>query len=769
MTAFAHTLEGKSQEHWEPLFTSLSQGENNCQRDTCQKCADLEPYHGHLNKVAYWTAKFAAEMFPRNSEESKSAHQWGYLTGLWHDLGKFSLEFQKYLSTASDTHASEIRGKIDHTTAGAQLAILRHKAFGHIIANAIAGHHSGLLDSRNTGASLEKRFLKDIPHIADAPPELISESFPAPPAFLACKDNAFPVSFFQRMLFSCLVDADFLATESFMHPAQSALRPENPNDVFKKALSLLESKIADFGIPLSTVSKARATVVENCLDKATESPGLFTLTVPTGGGKTLSSLAFALRHAITHGQRRIIYVIPFTSIIEQNAAVFTELLAQLGPNIVLEHHSNLSPENEEKESTRSRLATENWDSPIIVTTAVQFYESCFANKTSRSRKLHNIANSVLILDEAQTLPVQYLAPCLRTLEQFSKNYHVTTVLCTATQPAIEKSALLPIGLETPTEIISDTEALFRNLDRVQITYRNSRNDQTIASEVAAAPQVLCIVNTRKHARAIFQLLPQDEGNIHLSTLMFPAHRLRKLKDARERLTAGLPIRLISTQLIEAGVDIDFPIVYRSMAGLDSIAQAAGRCNRNGKLTTGHVHVFHSEHLASERFFRETAQVGHEILDLHAASPLSTAAVQAYFDKYYYQQKSQWDSKSIMADFLCVNDPELPLLFQYKTAAEKFRLIENNQIPVIIPVDEISKNLVEKQLKNPAIPLHRNLLRSLQRYTVQIYENEFFKNQHQFESVRDGQFHILICPETHYSDDFGLDLSSEAPNSNSLIC
>jgi CRISPR-associated endonuclease/helicase Cas3 len=774
MKFYAHTHPDfpnskDAEKHWEPLFTPFGGKEADCQRENCEKCRDRNPTHGHLNKVAFWTAKFAAEMFAPDSPESQSAHAWGYLTGLWHDLGKFSHDFQKYLSTASDTHASEIRGKIDHTTAGAQLAILKHKAFGHIIANAIAGHHSGLLDSRSTGASLEKRFLKEIPTTTDIPPELLAESIPSPPLFLASKDNAFPLSFFQRMLFSCLVDADFLATESFMNPAQAALRPEKSKDVFVMALSLLEAKIDDFGVPETNVAKARSTVLENCLEKATESPGLFTLTVPTGGGKTLSSLAFAIRHAITHGQRRIIYVIPFTSIIEQNAAVFAELFAQLGPNIVLEHHSNLSPESEDKESTTSRLATENWDTPIVVTTAVQFYESCFANKTSRSRKLHNIANSVLILDEAQTLPVQYLAPCLRTLEQLSKNYRVTTVLCTATQPAIKKSTLLPIGLETPTEIISDTEALFSKLNRVQITYRNSLNDQTIASEVATAPQVLCIVNTRKHARALFQLLPQDEGNIHLSTLMFPAHRLRKLKDARQRLTADLPVRLISTQLIEAGVDIDFPIVYRSMAGLDSIAQAAGRCNRNGNLPIGHVHVFHSEHLSSERFFRETAQVGHEILDLHANAPLSTAAIQAYFDKYYYQQKSQWDSKSIMADFLCVNDPDLPLLFQYKTAAEKFKLIENNQIPIIIPVDEISKNLVEKQLKNPSIPLHRNLLRSLQRYTVQIYENEFFKNQHQFEAVRDGQFKILICPETHYSEDFGLDLSGEAPNSQPLIC
>ena len=773
MDFYAHTKTNPDgslapKHEWEPLFTPFGEGEEKCQRHTCSKCAAMEPHHGHLNKVAYHAAKFAAEMFPAESPESASAHQWGYLTGLWHDLGKFSHGFQAYLSSVSDPHSSEIRGKVDHATAGAHLAISKHKALGHIIANAIAGHHSGLLDSRSTGASLEKRFLKDIPEINDAPSELRAEGIPSPPAFLAGKDNAFSLSFFQRMLFSCLVDADFLATESFMSPAHAALRPERPNDIFEKALSLLEARIDNFGTPDTTVALARATVVQNCLAKATEPPGLFTLTVPTGGGKTLSSLAFALRHAITHGHRRIIYVIPFTSIIEQNAEVFTNLLAALGPDIVIEHHSNLAPGNEEKESTRSRLATENWDAPIIVTTAVQFYESCFANKTSRSRKLHNVANSVLILDEAQTLPVQYLAPCLRTLEQFSRNYRTTTVLCTATQPAIEKSSLLPIGLETPTEIITDTEALFKNLDRVRITYRNTLNDKTIAHEIAETPQALCIVNTRRHARSLFQLLPKDEGNIHLSALMSPAHRLRKLREARQRLDAGLPVRLISTQLIEAGVDIDFPIVYRSMAGLDSIAQAAGRCNRNGKLPIGQVHVFHSEHIASEKFFRDTAQVGHEILDLHSNSPLSTAAVQAYFDKYYYQQKSQWDSKSIMSDFLCVNDPNLPLLFQYKTAGDKFRLIENNQIPIIIPADEVSKELAT-QLRNESIPLHRNLLRSLQRYTVQIYENEFSKNHHQFESVRDDQFHILICPETHYSEEFGLDLSGEAPNSDSLIC
>lgn len=769
MDFHAHTLKDQPKTKWEPLFTPFGEAENQCQQHDCEKCANMEPRHGHLNKVAYHTAKFAAEMFPAGSPESISAHQWGYLTGLWHDLGKFSEKFQRYLEKATDPHSDEILEKVDHTTAGAKQAI-SVSPLGHIIATAIAGHHAGLLDARSHTACLEKRlaktFGKEIPAIA-APNSITDCKLPSLPGFLAIPKNDFPLAFFQRMLFSCLVDADFLATESFMNPSQASLRPCSSTEVFPRALELLQRKIESFGTPESTVDKARATVVHDCLSAAEKPPGLFTLTVPTGGGKTLSSLAFALKHAIAHGHRRIIYVIPFTSIIEQNATVFTDLLASLGENIVLEHHSNLTPE---KETTTSRLAAENWDAPIIVTTAVQFYESLFANKTSRSRKTHNIANSVLILDEAQSLPVQYLAPCLRTLEQLSRNYHTTTVLCTATQPAINLSEEFPIGLETPTEIISNTRKLFQNLDRIKIHYRHTLDDETIASELAAAPQALCIVNTRKHAQLLYQLLPGSEENFHLSALMTPEHRLEILHSVRQRLDQGLPARLISTQLIEAGVDIDFPLVFRSMAGLDSIAQAAGRCNRNGKMEKGHVHVFHSEHTASETYFRKTADVGHEILDLHQDDPLSTSAIQAYFSKYYYNSGKafQWDAKKILPEFQCVRDPALPLLFQYRTVAENFKLIENNQIPILIPRTKDSKDLIEDELKNETIPLHRKLLRTLQRHTVQIYENQFRKNQHQFEAIRDGQFHQLICPETHYSEDFGLDLSDESPNVRTLI-
>jgi CRISPR-associated endonuclease/helicase Cas3 len=313
------------------------------------------------------------------------------------------------------------------------------------------------------------------------------------------------------MIFSCLVDADFLATEAFMNEEQGSHRPQHKQNVFQQALQLLENKIAAFGDPQGEVNRARSTVYEDCLNAAELASGLFSLTVPTGGGKTLSSLAFALKHALKHGHKRVIYVIPFTSIIEQNAGVFSELLSDLGDDIVLEHHSNLSPE---KETTRSRLATENWDAPIVVTTAVQFYESLFAAKTSSCRKLHNIANSVVILDEAQALPVQFLAPCLRVLEQLSKNYHTTLVLCTATQPAVNKTDQFDIGLEGITEIISDTDTLFASLKRVKVKYRGTLDDQTISHEIAEQPQALCIVNTRGHAQTIYQTLSENEENYH---------------------------------------------------------------------------------------------------------------------------------------------------------------------------------------------------------------------------------------------------------------
>lgn len=710
-------------------------------------------------------------MFPAETEDLKVARRWGYVAGLWHDLGKFAPAWQTYLSSKSDLHRDEVSGRLDHATAGAQHAAGTGDILGHLLAYSIAGHHSGLLDAISENACLQKRFEKEVPSYGNAPQKILHRAIPdLPPSLAQDIRNPLVAALFTRLIFSALVDADFLATEAFMNPTQARERRRGEESLQERMMESLETHISAFPAPSNEVDRARAEVHAACVIAAEKTPGLFSLTVPTGGGKTLSSLAFALRHAITHGHRRVIYVIPFTSIIEQNAAVFEDVFRRLIESetdpVVLQHHSNLSPENE---TTRSRLAAENWDAPLVVTTAVQFYESLHAARTSSCRKLHNIANSVVILDEAQCLPVEYLRPCLDLLRELAARYHTTTVLCTATQPAIHYSDEFPIGLEGVREIVPNPSRLYNALRRVAVMDRGAMDDRTLAGEIATCEQVLAIVNTRRHAQSLFRLLPEGAENFHLSALMCPAHRQRALVTVRRRLHEGLPVRLISTQLIEAGVDIDFPRVYRALAGIDSIAQAAGRCNRNGHLPSGELHVFGSEHHRAEAYFRETAQIAQQVLALHEDA-LGLASVEQFFKLYYLRHNppngSRWDTKQICDEYRLNQDRTLPFQFQYRTVAKKFRLIENEQVPVLIPFDEKAKTLLAS-LRNEAIPLHRALLRGLQRYTVQIYQREFAKNRVQFESVRDEQFHVLICPETQYSECFGLHLDSD--NGQPLVC
>lgn len=775
LIVYAHSLEGKGSEAWELLFTPFGDGSDRCQKHECEKCKDLDPRHGHLNKVAWWTAKFAAEMFPPGPDR-EAARQWGYLAGLWHDLGKFPPEWQAYLATKADTHSAEATGtpakKEDHATAGAQHAVKRH-LLGHIFAYVIAGHHSGLLDATSNGACqaarLGKSDLND--YSTNAPEEILSMPVPALPSFL--QRDSFSLSFFTRMLFSCLVDADFLATEAFMNQGKSRLRNQVPDNILLQIVEKLEARIAAFGSPApgDIVNVQRQQVVADCRAKSPESPGLFTLTVPTGGGKTLSSLLFALHHAIAHGQSRVIFVVPFTSIIEQNAQVIREIIASLQTEAftpLVEHHSALDPQ---KESEQSRLATENWDAPLIITTAVQFYESLFAAKTSRCRKLHHIANSVVILDEAQALPVDFLHPCLRVLQEISTHYHTTTVLCTATQPAIGyHPGDFPIGLENCREIIRDTDTLFAALKRVALTFVGPLSDADLSRRLEEHSQVLCIVNRRKHARELFRRIGKREGHYHLSALMCPEHRFCILSEVRDRLAKKLPVRLISTQLIEAGVDLDFPVVFRSLAGLDSIAQAAGRCNRHGKLSLGHVYIFIPEDQQGEAYFRETAQVASQLIELYP-DLLGQEAIRRYFDLYYYQQKSRWDAKGILEPEsirLDGQDKSLPFKFQFATIAKDFQLIDDWQVPVLIPFDEKCRKLIE-QLRNPAIPLHRDLLRALQRYTVQISPWLLCENIRSLEVLRDEKFHALVSTELNYSPDFGITFALEDTVGTTLVC
>ncbi|WP_353564967.1 CRISPR-associated endonuclease Cas3'' [Haloferula sargassicola] len=731
----------------------------------------MDPQHGHLNKVAYWTARFAADMFPPGPNRD-AAHPWGYLAGLWHDLGKFAPRWQEYLASKADPHVAEVTGKTDHSTAGARHAAATH-LLGHLLAYPIAGHHSGLLDAESNHACQRARLTKaDLPDYSCAPEEILEFPFPDAPPFLKSGDD-FTLGFFTRLLFSGLVDADFLATESFMNSRQTSARNSVPDQALEKIADLVRAHIDSLGVPNleDTVNLQRKAVVDDCIQASVEMPGLFTLTVPTGGGKTLSSLLFALLHAIANGQTRVIFVVPFTSIIEQNAEVIREIVAPLQTHTftpLIEHHSALSPD---KETEQSRLATENWDAPIIITTAVQFYESLFAARTSRNRKLHHIANSVVVLDEAQALPVDFLSPCLRVLRELTDHYHTTTVLCTATQPAIHHHPDdFPIGLKNCREIIRDPAALFAALKRVDLHFLGSLADTELAQRLLKQPQALCIVNRRKHARELFRQLGNAEENYHLSALMCPEHRSEILAQVRERLRKGLPVRLISTQLIEAGVDVDFPVVYRSLAGLDSIAQAAGRCNRNGKLPTrGETYIFAPEDQKGEAYFRETAQVASGLIDLNP-DLLGQEAIHAYFDLYYYQQKSRWDSKDIVSteSFRRNNDRDFPFCFQFASVAEKFRLIDDWQVPVLIPYDEKARKLIE-QLRNPAIPPHRDLLRGLQRYAVQISPKVRDENIRSFEVLRDGQFHVLISKEINYSSDFGISFLESDTASNSLIC
>ena len=709
-------------------------------------------------------------MFP-DGPDREAARRWGFLVGLWHDLGKFAPEWQTYLASKADAHAAEVSGKVDHSTAGAQHSVSAHSLLGHLLAYPIAGHHSGLLDGTSNHACQAKRLQKDeIPDFSTAPTEITSTKIPPIPPFLSKDRDRFSLSLFTRLIFSALVDADFLATEAFMNERQASERNISPDGILKIISSLIDSRIDTFPEPQSddSVNQQRRSVVDDCRRAATQPSGIFSLTVPTGGGKTLSSLSFALRHAIAQGQRRIIYVVPFTSIIEQNAEVIRQIIGHLAsPNFepLIEHHSALSPE---KESASSRLAAENWDAPIVITTAVQFYESFFAAKTSRCRKLHNIANAVVILDEAQSLPVDFLHPCLRLLEELAKNYHTSVVLCTATQPAINHDPEdFPIGLKNCREIISDPQSLFAALKRVEVKSLGEMTDVGLVSKLAQSPQALCIVNRRKHAQELFQSLGEDDGNYHLSALMCPQHRSGILMEIRERLDQRLPTRVISTQLIEAGVDIDFPVVFRALAGLDAIAQAAGRCNRHGRLSTnGTTYVFRPEDQKAETYFRETAQVAHQLIDLHP-DLIGQEAIRHYFDLYYFQQSKRWDSKSILDDFDVQQNPDFPFHFQFAEVAQKFRLINDWQVPIVIPFDEKARELIA-QLRNPNIPLHRKLLRGLQRYTVQIPPRLRDENIRVIETLRDGDFHALHSTDLQYSQHFGLTFEESYSSSQSLI-
>lgn len=714
----------------------------------------------HLLETAEKARRFAS---------SFDGGDWGYLAGLWHDLGKYSNEFQCYIRRKNgiEAHIENEKGRIDHSTAGAQHAVGKIDLLGHLLSYVVAGHHSGLLDGRSEFTCQEDRLKKRVFAWAGAPSTIVQSNIPLKPAFLyraLARKDAFSISFFVRMIFSCLVDADFLDTELFMNPMAAFLRLSPPGNAMNLMEQALNEYVAALSVDEAPVNSARSYVRQACLNEATKPPGFFSLTVPTGGGKTLSSWAFALRHAQIHGLNRIVYVVPFTTIIEQNAEEFRKVMRLIPglpyDRLIVEHHSNFDPK---KETAYSRLACENWDVPLIITTSVQFYESLFNSRTSACRKLHNLAKAAIILDEAQTIPVEYLEPCLKVLNELTKNYGSSIVLCTATQPAVHKRPNFSIGIENVKEIIPNPPKLYSSLKRVKVEFLDLQTDTDLVTSLKNEKQVLCIVNTRGQARSIIERMGNDESHFHLSALMCPAHRTQTLDEIRRRLGDQLSCRVVSTQLIEAGVDVDFPIVFRSMAGLDSIAQAAGRCNRHGRLPEkGKVFIFRSEHQDRERFIANTTNCAAQLLDLRAGDPLDLETIEQYFKLYYWDQSGRWDDKQILHSFNLAQDKNLPFLFNFATVSRDFRIINENTKPVVIPWGTEGEALCAKLRILPG--LNRETARQLQRYTVQIHAKAWIEQWNRtIESIFEGSLGILMSVQHNYSEIYGLHINDPTGN------
>ncbi|MDO8437790.1 MAG: CRISPR-associated helicase Cas3' [Nitrosomonadaceae bacterium] len=664
----------------------------------------------HLRGVAVMAADFATDF---------ESADWAHTAGLWHDLGKYSTEFQQYIRSVSgyDAHI-EAPGRVDHSTAGAIHAVRQFGAHGRILAYLIAGHHAGLPDwhsAETGGKALSIRLGAEQNHLLDRipaqaiPPEILAQTKPA----TRLRGGAEGLHLWLRMLFSCLIDADRLDTETFTDGARSSY-----GDI-ADLVADFDKYMAAFAASADNtpVNVIRADILRQCRDKATLVPGLFSLTVPTGGGKTLSGMAFALRHAIQHKKQRIIYVIPYTSIIEQTAGTFRGIFG----NNVIEHHANLDPD---KEDARSHLATENWDAPIIVTTNVQFFESLFAARTSRCRKLHNIVNSVVVLDEAQLLPPEFLQPIANVMNQLATHYGVTFVLSTATQPALgsfQSFGGQPFrGLDDVREIMDDPDALYQALQRVEVSVpsdlQTPRDWQSIADELVKHPSVLCIVSRRDDARELHRLMTAKEDGkdtLHLSALMCGEHRSKVIADIKARLKRNEPVRVISTQLVEAGVDVDFPVVYRALAGLDSIAQAAGRCNREGKLDgLGRVVVFVPPKLAPPGPLLQAAQASISLLSGYKGDVLERDLAKRFFEKYFSDARSL-DQYGITDD---LTRDARDCQIQFRTAAEKFKLIDDTAYQTFLVRYGDNDALLGKLEKEGP---QRWLMRKLQRYSVNL--------------------------------------------------
>ena len=693
----------------------------------------------HLRGTAALAGQFASAF---------SAGAEGEFVGLLHDLGKDSPGFQHRLHGGPP---------VDHSTAGAQAALQQNDPCA---AFAIAGHHSGIPDGGHRQDAPDEptlfgRIKRQVPVAGSLPP---ITARPALPAWVVESKDNLTTAFFTRMLFSCLVDADFLDTETFMNGSPA---PRGTGQSIPELLKKMKVKADSYltGAASSPVGAQRNQVLQACLEQGRTGPrGIYTLTVPTGGGKTFASLAFALEHAAAHGLNRVIYVIPYTSIIDQTAQTFTDLL---GEENVLAHFSTADYKMVEKDDLtpsqyRSLLASENWDAPVIVTTAVQFFESLYANRSSRCRKLHNLANSVLIFDEAQTLPCDYLRPCVSAIAQLVQHYGVTAVLCTATQPDLG-GLFREFAPEQPLrELSPDPDLLYQVLRRVTLGDLGTVSYEALVGQLKEHEQVLCVVNRRKTAQTLFAALPQD-GSYCLTTLLCAADRRRQLAEIRARLENGLPCRVVSTSLIEAGVDVDFPSAYREQAGLDSLLQTAGRCNRNGKRLAAEspVWLFRLEDSPAPQMIH--ANVDALVYVQQYFERLDTPdAIRAYF-KQLYANKASLDRHGILPAFQKGNSPGQ--FFPFAWAAEQFQLIESPTRTVYLPIGE-GKALCE-QLRRQGP--NRVLLRQLGLYSVDCYEGQLkaLLAAGALEELSGGE--LLLANPGLYSAEIGLTVEIETGN------
>ena len=803
-----------------------------------EKDGNIQSLDTHLEEVSRITGEFASKI---------GLKEHGELIGLLHDIGKASKEFEQYIKSAvglintdEDDYvdAAGKKGKVDHSTAGAQLIFRTLSDKGpealftaQVLSLCLVSHHSGLIDCISPEGidAYSKRMQKDQEktHINEVASKLSEDGKKFITSRLQSKELsqnlidrfkslrtphndkktlAFKRGLLLRFLFSCLIDADRLNTADFEAPEIAALRNYGKYDDWTLLKNKLDRKLESFGS--KGINAIRQEISQACLNFSGKPKGLYQLTVPTGGGKTLASLRFALHHADKHKMNRIIYVLPYTTIIDQNAEEIRKVLENKDKNgkylnrVVLEHHSNILPD---KESARQKVLSENWDAPIVLTTNVQVLEALFGAGTRGARRMHQLANAVIVFDEVQTLPVKCVHLFNVAVDFLVTNCGSSVVLCTATQPLLDKiekkSRALSITVEQ--QIISDEKQIFEDLKRVEVHDKTRvtgwNNDEIIelaGQELAESGSVLMVVNTKKSARTLYQQCQylKNSKAYHLSTNMCPAHRMNVLKKVKDDLSDKKPVICISTQLIESGVDISFGSVIRFLAGLDSIAQAAGRCNRHNEMypALGNVYIINpaDENIDSLEDIRIGKEKTERLLDEFKNNPekyrnniIGTEAMEQYYQYYFYQRKDDMcypvNSKSSVGhsdnlfNLLSMNNvsvseyqrmngksPGVLLRQAFMSAARSFDVIDNVARGIIVQYGDEGKRLVNNLCSAYELEKQYKLIRQAQRYSVNIFPNVLTKlldDQVVYEVQKDSG--ILYLDERYYSDEFGV---SEKP-------